>query len=243
MWTWCRGGCWRGARTTSHGPVRVRLGRSRNLARPGARRGVRLQTGRTRPRSGVETAIRLVLDSARPPFGPPAPRFSLKDAAVRCAESRTRTALGARYGGAGRATNLRGGDRVSVRTCLGGQVGCVREDMSLGTVEGVGGFVLRDRLGLRRYENVGADAVWVQGRRGAGSPRSGQEAPSAITVVPGDRGGVRPSQARAMVLARCLASIECDLSEGGPPRGHPAAPGYASVKPAPRRHVRRHSRS
>jgi hypothetical protein len=66
-------------------------GRPRNLAQPGARRGVCPQTGRTRPLSGVTTAIGLVLDSGRPPCGPPAPRSSRGDDAARCAGSRPRT--------------------------------------------------------------------------------------------------------------------------------------------------------
>ena len=47
--------------------------------------------GRTRSLSGVVTATWLVLDSAGPPAGPPAPRLSLKDEAVGGAESRPRT--------------------------------------------------------------------------------------------------------------------------------------------------------
>ena len=58
---------------------------------PGVRRVVRLQTGRTRSLSGVVTATWLVLDSAGPPAGPPAPRLSLTDEAVGGAESRPRT--------------------------------------------------------------------------------------------------------------------------------------------------------
>jgi len=75
--------------------MRVRLRRPRNLAQPGARRGGRRSDSCTRSASGVETAPGLVQDSVDPPAGPPAPRLSLKDDAIGCAESRTRNALGA----------------------------------------------------------------------------------------------------------------------------------------------------
>jgi len=62
---------------TSHGPTWVRLLRPDTLAQPGVRRGVRLETGRTRALAGVGTTPGLVLDSAGPPAGPLAPRLSL----------------------------------------------------------------------------------------------------------------------------------------------------------------------
>ena len=93
-----------GARMTSHGPARwvgcaddvARAGagpalRPCNLAQSGVRRAVRPQAGRARCLSGVETAIRLPLDSVGPPAGPLTPRFALRDGAVAFAESRPRT--------------------------------------------------------------------------------------------------------------------------------------------------------
>jgi len=89
---------------TSHGPARwvgcaddvARAGagpalRPCNLAQSGVRRAVRPQAGRARCLSGVETAIRLTLDSVGPPAGPLTPRFALRDGAVAFAESRPRT--------------------------------------------------------------------------------------------------------------------------------------------------------
>ncbi len=83
--------------------------------------------------------------------------------------------------------------------------------------------------------HISAEAIYRnQGRRGSGSPRSGQYRPSAKAAVPGDRRAVRPSPARGASSSKhpvTTASAPC--SSVAPPAGHLAAPGYASGPAGP----------
>ncbi len=245
------------ARTTSHGPARVRLGRTRNLAQPCVRRAGR-HSNRSRSLLclGASTTTCLALDSVAPPAGPPAPRLSLKYGTARYAGSRPRTGPGRIVAAPTSFTQCSGTTTTSRRTTAcdamfgnhdhfaanDRQKHMPRETCS-GTTTARGTCPERHVPGDTPPKGLRAETMCAQGRRGAGSRRSGQFSPSVQRWCRG--AGGRCDRVQREKHRRRSTHVE---QRARPVRASHRPPdtrqrqGCTGLQPAPRRPVRRRPR-